>query len=78
MEKYICQDMALAIPAFTLASSSLNAKAAKDICVMRIQEIPEPLYPPTFEKVSEKIQCPPPLITPPLKVANSKLYLVNL
>jgi len=62
--------MALAIPAFTLASSSLNAKAAKDICVMRIQEIPEPLYPPTFEKVSEKktthIPCPPPLITPPL------------
>ncbi|KAH9540161.1 hypothetical protein CY35_15G096400 [Sphagnum magellanicum] len=50
LEKYICQDMALAIPAFTLASSSLNAKAAKDICVMRIQEIPEPLYPPTFEK----------------------------
>jgi hypothetical protein len=63
--------MALAIPSFTLASSSLNAKAAKDICVMRIQEIPEPLYPPTFEKVSEKkkttlIPCPPPLITPPL------------
>jgi cancer susceptibility candidate protein 1 len=50
--------MALAIPAFTLASSSLNAKAAKDICVMRIQEIPEPLYPPTFEKVSEKKKQP--------------------
>jgi cancer susceptibility candidate protein 1 len=68
--------MALAIPSFTLASSSLNAKAAKDICVMRIQEIPEPLYPPTFEKVSGKKKNPNPM-SPTINYTTIKLQIPN-
>lgn len=50
----VCRDAALAIPAFTLASSPLNKTKDADHILVRIQEIPEFLYPPTLEKVSNK------------------------
>jgi len=51
LEIKVCHDAALAIPAFTLASSPVNKTKDPNLILMRIQEIPEPLYPPTLEKV---------------------------
>nr|XP_024373061.1 protein CASC1-like isoform X4 [Physcomitrium patens] len=50
LELQVCRDAALAIPAFTLASSPLNKTKDSKAILLRIQEIPEPLYPPTLEK----------------------------
>ena len=51
LEKIVCRDMALAVPAFTIASSSpWNNQNGRDVCVVRIQEIPDTECPPTLEK----------------------------
>lgn len=50
MEIKVCRDAALAVPAFTIASSPVNKTKGPNSILVRIQEIPEPLYPPTLEK----------------------------
>lgn len=51
LELKVCRDAALVIPAFTIASSPVNKTKDPHSILVRIQEIPEPLYPPTLEKV---------------------------
>ena len=51
VEHYTCDDIALAIPTCAIASSKWNPIAGKDSCVVRILEIEELRFPPTFEKV---------------------------
>lgn len=53
VERYICDDIALAIPACAVASSKWNPKSGRDSCVVRVLEIPDPCFPPTFEKSRE-------------------------
>ncbi|MCO5580403.1 hypothetical protein L7F22_034269 [Adiantum nelumboides] len=50
VERYACDDIALAISACAIASSKWNAEAGQDSCVVRVLEIPDPSFPPTFEK----------------------------
>ncbi|KAH7286159.1 hypothetical protein KP509_33G060600 [Ceratopteris richardii] len=50
VERYVCDDIAIAITACAIASSKWNAEADRDSCVVRILEIPDPCFPPTFEK----------------------------
>ncbi|KAJ7533407.1 hypothetical protein O6H91_13G047000 [Diphasiastrum complanatum] len=42
--------MALATPTFGLASSKWNSHVDSTTCIFRLLEIPEPCYPPTFDK----------------------------
>ncbi|MCO5587588.1 hypothetical protein L7F22_041537 [Adiantum nelumboides] len=50
VERYACDDIALAISACAIASSKWNAEAGQDSCVVRVLEVPDPSFPPTFEK----------------------------
>ncbi|EFJ06415.1 hypothetical protein SELMODRAFT_430700 [Selaginella moellendorffii] len=50
VEMYACRDLAMAAPAAAFASSKWNAHADAQTCVFRFLEIPEPKYPPTFDK----------------------------
>ncbi|XP_073389398.1 uncharacterized protein [Physcomitrium patens] len=59
LELQVCRDAALAIPAFTLASSPLNKTKDSKAILLRIQEIPEPLYPPTLEKAFHESRSSP-------------------
>ncbi|CAM6047161.1 unnamed protein product [Sphagnum compactum] len=49
-EKFVCGDLALTVPAFRLASSDFNKIQGSGVCVARLQEIPEALWPPSLEK----------------------------
>jgi hypothetical protein len=51
VERYTCDDVALALSTCAIASSKWNPIAGKDSCVVRILEIEELRFPPTFEKV---------------------------
>jgi hypothetical protein len=51
-EKFVCGDLALTVPAFRLASSDFNKIQGSGVCVARLQEISEALWPPSLEKVS--------------------------
>ncbi|KAI5082126.1 hypothetical protein GOP47_0001869 [Adiantum capillus-veneris] len=53
VERYACEDIGLAIPACAIASSKWNVEAGQDSCVVRVLEIPDPCFPPTFEKSKE-------------------------